>query len=59
MPSKEYDDITYPFPNFNSCTIETHHWNLMVQLECISSFTPHFIMDVLFIHVGIKVNPFQ
>ena len=29
-----YDEITYPFPNFNSCTIEVWEW--------ISNFIPHF-----------------
>ena len=34
-----WDEIIYPFPNFNGCTIEVWEW--------ISNFTPHFIMDVI------------
>ena len=30
-------DITYPFPTFNSCTVEVWEW--------ITNFTPHFVMD--------------
>ena len=25
MPSKMWDEITYPFPNFNGCTVDV--WN--------------------------------
>ena len=39
MPSKVWNEITYPFPNFNSCTIEVWEW--------ISNFIPHIIMDVI------------
>ena len=39
MPSKVWDEITYPFPNFNRSTIEVFEW--------ISNFIPHFIMDVI------------
>ena len=39
MPSKVWDGISYPFPNFNSCTLEV--------LECISYFILHFLMDVI------------
>ena len=42
-----WDEITYPFPNFKSCTIEV--WKL------IGNFIPHFMMDGLLIHAGIKV----
>ena len=31
---KVYNEITYPFPNFNSATIEAYEW--------ISNFIPHF-----------------
>ena len=37
MPSKVWDLIIYPFPNFNGCTVEVWEW--------ISNFSPHFIMD--------------
>ena len=36
MPSKVWDEVTYPFPNF--CTAEV--------LERIRNFIPHFLMDV-------------
>ena len=39
MPCKLWDEITYPFPNFNGCTVEVWEW--------ISNFTPHFIIDVI------------
>ena len=26
MPSKVWDKITYPFPNFNGCTVEVWEW---------------------------------
>ena len=34
-----WDEITYPFPDFNSCTVEV--W------EGISNFTPHFTGHVI------------
>ena len=39
MPSEVWDEIIYPFPNFNGCTVKV--W------ECISNFIPHFITDVI------------
>ena len=39
MPIKVWDEITYPFPNFNSYTIEVWEW--------ISISISHFIMDVI------------
>ena len=33
-----WDEITYPLPNFNGCTVEG--W------ECISNFIPRFIIDI-------------
>ena len=39
MPRKVWAEITYPFPNFNCCTVE--FW------ELISNFIPHFIMDLM------------
>ena len=41
MNGKTYswkDEITYPFPNFNGCTVKV--------LEMVSIFIPHFIMDI-------------
>ena len=48
MPNKVWDEITYPFLNFNGCTVEVQEW--------ISNFISHFIMDVIIIHVEIKLN---
>ena len=39
MPSKVWDEITYPFPNFNSCTVEV--W------ELISNVISNYIMNVI------------
>ena len=39
MPSKVWDEITYPFPNFNGCAVD--FWKL------ISDFMPYFIMDAI------------
>ena len=36
MPSKVCDEITYPYPNFNGCTVEVWEW--------INDFITHFIM---------------
>ena len=34
-----WDEITYPFPNFNDATVEVWEW--------ISYFIPHFIERVI------------
>ena len=39
MPSKRWDEITYPFPNFNGPIVEVWEW--------ISSFIALSIMDVI------------
>ena len=39
IPSKVWDNVAYPFPNFNGFTIEVWEW--------INNFLPHFIMDVI------------
>ena len=39
MPSKLWDEITYPFPNFNAATVEVWEW--------ICNFITHFIMNVI------------
>ena len=36
---KVWDEITYPFPNFNGATVEVWEW--------ISNIIPHFLMDVI------------
>ena len=46
MLSKVWDDITYPFPNFNGCAVDV--W------ERISNFIPHFIIDMIML--GLKLN---
>ena len=38
-PNKSWDEITYPFPNFNGCTVDVWEW--------IRNFVPHHIMDVI------------
>ena len=37
--SKVWDEIAYPFPNFNGAIVEVWEW--------ISNFTQHIIMDVI------------
>ena len=39
MLSKAWDDITYPFQNFNGVAVEISEW--------ISDFISHFIVDVI------------
>ena len=39
MPTNVWDEIIYPFPNFNGATGEVWEW--------ISNFLPYFIMDVI------------
>ena len=39
MPIEVWDEITYPFLNFNGAIDEVSEW--------ISNFIPHFIMDVI------------
>ena len=39
MPGNGWYGITYPFPNFNGCTIELWEW--------ISNFIPHFVMGMI------------
>ena len=43
---KMCDEITYPFPNFNGCTVEVWKW--------ISNFIPHFACDYLSM-LGLKL----
>ena len=37
MPSKVWEEIAYPFRNFNGCTVEVKEW--------ISNFIPPFYKD--------------
>ena len=39
MPNKMWDEITYPFPNFNIEAVEVWEW--------ISNSIPYFIVDVI------------
>ena len=39
MPSKVWDEITDPFPNFNGTIVEVWEW--------VSNFIPHIIMEVI------------
>ena len=43
-PSKVWDEIIHPFLNFNGCTVEVEEW--------ISNYIPHFIIDMISMHVG-------
>ena len=45
-----WDEITYPFSNFNGATVEVG--------DGISIFIPHFIIGVITIHTGIKLKPY-
>ena len=38
-PRKVWDEFIYPFQNFNDAAVE--------DLEWISNFIPHFIMDAI------------
>ena len=49
MPSEVWEEITYPSSDFNGCTDDVWEW--------ISKFIPHFMMDVINFHAGIKVKP--
>ena len=49
MPCKLWDEITYPFLNFNDCTVEVYEW--------ISNFVPHFIYVCNYLTMlGLKLN---
>ena len=39
LPGEMWDEITYPFPNFNGATVEVWEWT--------SNFIPHLIMDFI------------
>ena len=47
MPSKVWDEIIFPFPNSNCCTVEVWKW--------ISNFTHALYWMRLLIHAGVKV----
>ena len=55
MPNKVWDGPTYPFLNFNDCTIKVWKWIIMDDEKVISS---HIFMDAItYIQAGIKVSP--
>ena len=39
IPSKVWDGITYPFPNFNGCTVQVWEW--------IDNLSQRFMMDLI------------
>ena len=39
MPSNVWDEITYPFPNFNGCTVKVWDW--------LNNCIPHETMGVI------------
>ena len=39
MSSEVWDEITYPFPNFNGGDVEVWEW--------MNNFTQHFLMDAI------------
>ena len=47
MPSKVWDEFTYPFPNYDGAAVEVWEW--------ISNFTPPIWWMELLFHAGIKV----
>ena len=49
MPSKVWNDIIHPFPNFNGYTVEVWGW--------ISNFTPHITMDVITYPCWNRIKP--
>ena len=50
MPSKVWDEISYPLSNFNGAAVEVLQW--------ISNFIPHLMMDVIITHTETKVKPY-
>ena len=46
MPGREWDEIIYPFLNFNADVLE---WQ--------SKYNPQFMMSEQYIDVGIKLHP--
>ena len=48
MSNKVWDEITYPFPNFNYATVEVWEW--------ISNFAQRFMMDSYFSMLGLKLT---
>ena len=41
MPSKVWDETTYPFPNFNGCTVEVYYTSMLgLRLIHVSKSDP-------------------
>ena len=55
MASKVWDEITYPFSNFNGATVDVWICATVEVWIWISNFIPLIIMDVITTHAGIKV----
>ena len=47
LSSKMWDEITYPFPNFNGCIIEVWDGCIIEVWEGISNFITHIITDFI------------
>ena len=50
MPNKEWDEIIYPYPNFNGAAVEVFEWIYVIYLRLSWAF------DYLSM-LGIKINP--
>ena len=51
MPSKVWDEITYPFPNFNCAIVEVWEW--------VSNFTPYLYVIRNFIIATVDKEELQ
>ena len=49
MPRKVWDEITYPFSNFNGATVEVWEW--------IDNFIPYFVMNMIIYSVAVLFLP--
>ena len=48
MPSNVWDEITYPFPNSNGCTVEEWEWR--------GNLIPHILLDVIIYYKLIVIS---
>ena len=51
MPNKVWNEIFYPFPNFNDCTVEVWEWisNFISQLDTETLLNPHHVAITLYV----------
>ena len=42
LPSKVWDNITHPYPNFNGCTVEVWEWLLLLLCYCDMHAPPRY-----------------